>query len=300
MVGGDINQPKVSFPLRLIRAYGHHSPISRGKRWAYQRALEIWELPQDDVVIRDRGGRFFCVNLGDRIYRDLFFQGLYEPEVSWLVGQLVGPGHVVVDAGANFGWFTLLFADLVGPTGAVHAFEPVRATFDGLQLNLRLNGEPSQVRCCLSALGERNGEVEMFTFAELGPAYSSLSTLGLEEYSVVKAEMITLDSYWAKIGTSPIRLLKIDVEGSELSVLRGADSILDDDNAPLVLFEINSETASAFGYTTQDLLDHMTPRGYQFFRNKRRSLHSVDSAEECHHGDMILATKNPNELNRLL
>ena len=300
MVGDKIGQSEVSLPLRLIRAYGHYSPISRGKRWAYQRALKVWDLPQGDTVIRDKGGRLFCVNLADHIYRDLFFQGFYEPEVSWLVGQLIGPGHVVIDAGANFGWFTLLLADLVGPTGAVHAFEPVPSTFDGLQSNLRLNGEPPQVRCCLSALGERNGEVEMFTFAELGPAYSSLSTLGLEEYSVVMAEMITLDSYWAKRGTSPIRLLKIDVEGSELSVLRGADSILADDNAPLVLFEINSETASAFGYKTQDLLDHMTRRGYLFFRNKRRSLHSVDSAEDCDHGDMILATKNPSELNRLL
>lgn len=137
-----------------------------------------------------------------------------EGEVQ-LFRQMVQPGDIVADIGANIGAHTLFFAQAVGPTGAVFAFEPQRVVFQTLCGNMAINSIPNAV-CYHAALGEGPGQI-------LVPPldYSRMNNfggLGLGGFQRgERVQVITLDS----LELPRCKLLKIDVEGMEEQVLRG-------------------------------------------------------------------------------
>src|SRR6185436_6225769 len=81
-------------------------------------------------------------DLSEEIARDACLVGIYEPQETWLVSRLLRPGMTAVDVGANWGYFTLLCAHLVGATGRVLSLEPDPRVFELLQENLALNDLP--------------------------------------------------------------------------------------------------------------------------------------------------------------
>jgi len=86
------------------------------------------------------GGALFWCDLSDAIARDACLIGAYEPPVTQIFTRLLRPGATVVDLGANWGYFTLMAAQLAGPGGRVLALEPDPRMFDLLERNVRLNG----------------------------------------------------------------------------------------------------------------------------------------------------------------
>jgi len=69
----------------------------------------IKKLP-DNVLVYATDGRKFHINLNERIYRSLYFLGVYEPNENKILSRIIRPGNIVTDIGANFGWYTTLFA----------------------------------------------------------------------------------------------------------------------------------------------------------------------------------------------
>ncbi len=274
--------------LKLVRWYDHHSPVPRGKRLLYTRALRIQSFADEERILASRQGQRFRVNLRDRLFRDLYFLGEYEPEVSAVARSLLQPGETAVDVGANFGWFTLLFAEAVGSSGQVHSFEPVPSNYEQLVTNLSINGHPSQVRANNVALGDSPGEVVLHVFEGLNQGHASMSSLGRSDYTTYTASLVTLDDYLGGVGRSEVAVLKCDVEGAELAVLRGARSTLSSDWPPLLIIEINETTARAFGFHPEDLLVLLAGYGYEFFRITRRGAVPLATIGDCRHGDNLL------------
>jgi FkbM family methyltransferase len=171
---------------------------------------------------------------------------------------------VVLDVGANLGLYTCLAAKRVGPTGQVHAFEPVAGIFQRLRRNLELNRLPGVVsnRCCLAA----SAGVRTITVCggDRG-AWSSLAAPGLDvRLSTEEVEATTLDGYVAAKGLTKVDLLKLDVEGAELEVLQGGAGLLSRDPRPLVLCEIEDVRAQAFGLLGRDTAAFLADRRYQW------------------------------------
>nr|MBI3614207.1 FkbM family methyltransferase [Nitrospirota bacterium] len=150
------------------------------------------------------------------IGRSLDLYGEYGEGETALFRQFVRPGDVVVDAGANIGAHTIFFAKRVGPAGAVLAFEPQRIVYQTLCANVALNSLVN-AHCFQAALGEAPGSIvvpprnysrqDNFGGVSLGGALDG-----------ERVNVMTLDSLEAP----HCRLLKVDVEGMEWMVLRGA------------------------------------------------------------------------------
>ena len=140
----------------------------------------------------------------------------WKPATTQVFRELVKPGMTVVDVGANIGYFSLLSASLVGPTGQVHAFEPQRIVFQTLCANMALN-HIANAFCYNIALGKSPGAVlvpqvrpwDHFNFGGL-----SLGSYQLGE----EVEVKTIDG----LNLSACSFIKIDTEGMELDVLMGA------------------------------------------------------------------------------
>jgi len=149
-------------------------------------------------------------------------QGGYETTETLLVKHLVQPGDLIVDAGANLGWYTTITARIVGPEGLVLAFEPDALNLNFLNINLAGNGVADRVRIFPVALYERDGTVAF----EHSPDNFGDHRIGGSAGVQVAAR--TLDGVLAEVGLDerPIGLLKSDTQGAEVAIFRGAPRAL--------------------------------------------------------------------------
>lgn len=180
---------------------------------------------------------------------------------------LIRRGNVVCDIGANRGDYALLFSDIVGLQGQVHAFEPVPTTFELLKSKFRNNGCIRNFWLNNVALGESVGAVTVHQpGTDDGQAslrtHSHGSWSKHQEVFEHQCEMTTLDIYSAAF--TRLDFIKCDVEGSEMLVLKGATKAISR-FSPILFVEVFEEWTEAFGYRPEDLLKFLRGLGYDTF-----------------------------------
>ena len=218
------------------------------------------------MIVPTTDGRRLFVDLSTGMCETLFFLGEYERAVTRTIHMVVESGDVCLDAGANFGWYTTLLHQLSGPSGAVYAFEPVPNVFAGLRKNVGLLQDASNVYINNLALGDAPGRVKMHVFAGLPNGHTSLSTMGRTDYAIVETEMVTLDSYLEKQRLRQIDFVKIDIEGAELMLLKGATKLFKQKVPPIFMIEMALGTTKGFGYLPNDLVVFLRKRAdYEFY-----------------------------------
>jgi FkbM family methyltransferase len=166
-----------------------------------------------------------------------------EPE-SADVRKVVNKGDTVLDIGANFGVFTKLFSELVGPQGVVIAFEPIPQTFRTLAAGIK-RYHRSNVRAINKALSDTVGTVQMFV-----PQYADNPGDDLYQASIVSnsesRKTLTIDSVTIDSLQLPrVDFVKIDVEGHELKVLQGGRRTLEHHH-PTLMVEVTSPGTADF------------------------------------------------------
>jgi FkbM family methyltransferase len=188
------------------------------------------------------------------------FREMYEPELRYLE-RLLSPGMTFVDVGACYGVYTLVAAKLVGPNGRVFAFEPARRAYDLLQRNIQLDGL-ANVHPYRMALSDRIGIVSLYHHPD-----SSRNSLGTTEESTDPPEEVQTSTLDAILESTPpvhIDVMKLDVEGAEELVLRGARETLSA-TLPAIIFEVNPEAATALGLSPRGTWDFLDRMGYAFY-----------------------------------
>jgi len=162
----------------------------------------------------------------------------------------VRSGDTVIDAGANVGCYALLFGKWVGPTGRVYAFEPDPRAFDGLQRHISLNGLDGIVTPIATALSASTEPRAPFALAA-SPGVSRLADGG-REARTIPVETIAIDDFCARHAITP-RVIKVDVEGAELAVLRGARTTIAGTTELQLFVEMHPSLWPAAGVTSADL-----------------------------------------------
>ena len=158
--------------------------------------------------------------------------------------------------GANVGLYTIAISPLVGSTGRVMAFEPLPANLARLRANVAMN-QFGNVEVHGQALGDTEGTIELKLSND--PAYPSVVEVtenrGTGQWQTVP--VTRLDTVWARAGCPQVSAIKIDVEGAELMVLKGAEQVLKSCK-PYVQLEANSRAHLAA------LTQWLTRRGYVY------------------------------------
>lgn len=182
------------------------------------------------------------------------FKGtLTQEEFDFLKSHPMGSG-TIIDVGANLGMFSNLVARLQ-PGRRVVAFEPGPSTFPALEANVARNG--GLVECHRLALSDRDGEIT-FAMRENARANSSISTDG----NGVTVPTRTLDSVMEELGVTEIGLLKIDTEGFEAQVLRGAKRVLSEIRPSVIYFEVCPELTRRAGFDPAEPARILADAGY--------------------------------------
>jgi FkbM family methyltransferase len=213
------------------------------------RSFQLSRRSETEALIRSLsasaylgGGRALCrvmgrykmfVDTGDLgLSSHLMLDGYWELWLTEALVETLKPGMVAVDVGANLGYFTLLMADLVGPQGAVHAFEPNPPIADLLFDNVYVNGFRDRVTVRREPLGAQDGS-EVFLAVphrDPGGAHVAASRDSAEGGGLVTRRF---DSYPDLLKAD---VIKIDAEGAERDIWRGMDGLLRQVDRPLTVF----------------------------------------------------------------
>ncbi len=193
-------------------------------------------LGAQDVEVRGRYGlRFVVPSLREPIGFHLLVDGVYERGAVEFVFSRLNAGSVFVDVGANIGVFTLPAARKVGSDGCVLAIEPSPAVFPYLKGNVALNGLSNVLleRCVAF-----DHDADQVAFYEAPVEYFGMGSLASQFHDhPISVRARTLDHILSERRIRRVDLLKVDVEGFEAAVFRGAKQLLTGEDPPLILFE---------------------------------------------------------------
>lgn len=148
----------------------------------------------------------------------------YEVSTTRLFKQLATPGMVVVDIGAHAGFFTLIAARNVGAEGKVFAFEPEPRNYELLAKNIALNSYDNVV-AEQKAVTDANGTLELFLSVLDSGSHSIYSSAARGVADSLTVDATTIDTYLETHGSPRVGLVKLDVEGAEISALEGMQNL---------------------------------------------------------------------------
>jgi len=174
------------------------------------RHLVLALISEKDIVIRTNFGAELLIPKGYKgVYE--YLEG-YEPEVTALISRLLKPGMTMVDVGAHLGYYTLLAKFKVGENGNVFAFEPDPYYFSLLLKNLERNRIIKGVYAYQMAVADKIGDATFFAdnSGGRGNLYDPVGE------RIITVPTITLDTFFEKLGSPQVDLIKIDVEGQRL------------------------------------------------------------------------------------
>jgi len=225
-------------------------------------------------------------SFGNKIYEHAFpiYRPLYAAYKAYadraerqLLRQILFPGAVAVDTGANIGIYSRFLARCVGPAGAVYSFEPAPENFERLRAATR---RFSNVHVLQAAVGERSGKSGLYLSDTLNVDHRTYLTDNFAR-RVMQIEMIALDDYF-KPGQR-VDLIKMDVQGYELHALRGAGRVLADNPAAKLLVELWPYGLKQAGVNWVELIDALTSKGMTVSEITRRGLVPLrtGSISEC-------------------
>lgn len=236
------------------------------------------------LVVKWRNGVELTPLLDNFLWVKCSAYGRHEPLLESVLATVVGPGTVVVDAGAQVGLVTIMCSKLAGNQGKIYAFEPhpenFKALIDAIARNAATNVEALNM-----GLSARNGRLNFWEALTSG---FSLLPERKEDWPTgalghdVAVECTALDDFLHARGLSNVDILKVDVDGSDFDVLRGAEQLLASGTVSLVVFECSCYWVP-LGYQCETALEFLHRLGFELYVSPISS----DSIYKVNPGDTL-------------
>jgi FkbM family methyltransferase len=260
----------ISLLMRICRIYFSNFPFRIGKTFVWERVVTPyleWRHTSTTVTTAF-GSKMTDINVRDTVQRYIYFFGVFEPAITQHVITSLRPGDIVIDVGANVGYYTLLAAKLVGATGKVFAIEASPSIFKTLEKNVRANALQNVVTIN-NAITDTAREVTVYkhedwnlggttimsTVAARRPTASESIVPGLPLPHVLNSDVIC-----------NARLIKIDVEGAEWNVVCGLRQLLPFFSKDTeIILELDPQTLQEQSVSVSEFLNVFDNAGFEAF-----------------------------------
>lgn len=211
-----------------------------------------WPFP---VKGRLKNGFGIYLDLRSVVSRGVYVQGEFDPAVFKVIATELRSGDVFLDIGANVGTYSIQSLEVVGPAGAVHAFEIDPRPLRCLKLS-KDRFDYKNLHIHTIAVGAECGHVQLNQDDECGNSQVSIASGG------VQVPMATLDSLMAKSKFDQANVVKIDVEGFEFEVLKGARELLAK-YRPSLIIEADEKLLGRNGASVEMVIRYLESFGYK-------------------------------------
>ncbi len=253
-----------SLMIPWLRAGVRYAPYSAVRSFLWHRWVEPEIAWRNHIFEVDTVAGLIGGNTRDIIQQYLYYFGIWEPEATAFLNRRLGPGDVFIDVGANIGYFSLLAAGRVGPSGRVIAVEASPPVFERLVSNVNLN-HARHVRTLNVAAAAEKGQVKLYCGQDCNCGATSVvpdeSDVVIAEVNAAPLTDLISDHDW-----NNVRLVKIDVEGAEAGVIRGLGSLIEKGrNDREYLIEIHPSRLRHLGYSPADVLRPFGDAGYHAY-----------------------------------
>lgn len=221
-----------------------------------------------------------------------FLAGGFEELEYAFVGRFLKPGMVVLDIGANEGYYTVLASKCVGSRGRVVGFEPSTRERRRLKINLWIN-HCSNVQVEGIALSSAEGQSDLHVVEGGETGCNSLRPPDIKgKTQTVRVTVTTLDQFLRRNTIERIDFIKMDIEGAELSALQGAAGLLRTLPRPVLLIEVFEIRTRPWGYSARDIVKLISEVGYLLYRVVGSGdLASIDPGQDCLDANFIAVPK---------
>jgi FkbM family methyltransferase len=239
--------------------------VSRPWREKIERLRLRWveQFPSVPLPIRLPSGIWWLAR-NDHVSRPLI-QGNFETAEFSFIRKFLQPGMTMLDIGAHHGFYTLLASRIVGDAGRVYSFEPSPRERKALLRHVSLN-RCKNVRVQALALGAEKKEAELHVVEGSQTGCNSLRPpVVLSGTSSVRVRVMPLDDWLSEQKIGHVDFIKLDVEGGELEVLKGAEALLERRPRPVILAEVQDIRTRAWGYKAKDVIESLRGKGYEWF-----------------------------------
>ena len=264
----DVIGPKLA-GSRNTRELRHHLVTSAEFR---DKNPDFAHTNDSTLVIKEiaPGVRLF-IDVSDHAIGLNILRGRYEEHEIAFVRSLLQPGDTAIDVGAHIGFFTLQMAAMVGPGGRVIAFEPLDTNANLLERSIAENHFEDRVTFRRAAVGASSGTATLtFPLETLNSGGAYLLRQGTSPLTGNETREVPLVALDDLDVSGPVRVIKMDVEGAEPQVLRGAERLLQT-HRPVMLSELHpTQLDRASGMSADDFLGAVRALGYR--------AHTIDGA----------------------
>jgi FkbM family methyltransferase len=216
------------------------------------------------------------------------FHGGFENTECFFVERFLSTGMTVLDIGAHHGFYTLLASQKVGPQGKVIAVEASPRERERLRLHLRMNC-CRNVRVDSRALGEAEGDAELYVVHGGQTGCNSLRRPEVfEPTEAITVRIKRLDTVLRDHQIGKVDFIKLDVEGAELSVLKGAPQLLAHYPRPVILVEVYDIRTQPWGYSAREIIRYLADADFYWFRPLADGkLERVDAEQAKYDGNFV-------------
>ena len=246
----------------------------------YQKQENSW------IVINDFDGNLkFKLDRSSYIGSLIYWRGYHSVNEISLMRRLLKPNMTFVDIGANQGEYSIFAAKRL-IQGKVISFEPLSTSYKHLKENIELN-QFNNVITYNFALSDTKGYAEIYTSDDLeihnsfNEGLSSLYQSNYRNTLLEKVQLEIFDQVWKNHNNLSLDIIKIDVEGSELPILKGAKNTIKK-HKPLIILEINEETFQEAGYTKDELIIFLEKLNYKFSLIKPKGKSEEINSSQIH------------------
>lgn len=279
--------------LKFVFRHLHGKRVDLGRLRLVRKTFDFLSglLITDHVVSVDvRGQRMYITPHDSLLGRVLLFGGTWEAYQVNLFEETLSEGMVVVDIGANIGYYTLVAAARVGERGKVYAFEPEPSNYALLLKNIGANGY-NNVLAVRKAVTNRTGTINLFLSGDTGE--HSIGNDNQARRAIV-VDSVSLDEFF-RGNEYPVHVIKMDIEGAEMVALEGMVNIVTRNPGLKIFTEFCPEALEKAGFSPIAYLDRLREHGFELYliNGQRQRLEMV---EIPHLVRMCRSTKSVNLL----
>jgi FkbM family methyltransferase len=225
----------------------------------------------------------FKIWLGNWLYRNAYpvykftyfrFKKSRDAQEIGLIRRFIKPGMNVYDIGANIGFYSIIFSDVVGPAGHVHCFEPESVNFDRLKNNVKGR---ANITANNLAVSDNDGSITVYKSPDLNVDHRTYKP---EAYtSAVEIQAVSLDSYVSRLAPhrQKVDFIKMDIQGYEMTAMKGMEKVLDTNPAAGMLSEFWPHGLSLAGSSCMAFYETLVRKGRKVWLIENGELTILDA-----------------------